>query len=116
MKPTISLINHGKIIAAHDSKEKRAQEFLRNLYRNHKDTMTELFGKQTRVFTGSVRYWVWKVPFENETFVVFCSKRGTTYELEYPGTFEDFREDADIGDKCVRFLEYMLAKITSIRR
>lgn len=115
MRDSVKLINHSKVMDAHDSKTERGQKFLFGLYRDHKDTMTEKFGRQTRTFTGFVRHWVWDVPFEDQTFRVFCSKRGTAYEVVYDGPIEKFQEDVKIGAKCVRFLEYMLGRFSDTK-
>jgi hypothetical protein len=115
MKDSVNLMNHRKVIDAHDSKSERGQKFLMALYRNHKDTMTEKFGRQTRTFTGNVRHWVWDIVFEERIFRVFCSKRGTSYEIDYPEGIEAFYEDGAIGDKCIRFLEYMFKRLTDTK-
>lgn len=115
MAHSVSLMNHPKIMDVHDVKTERGRYFLRGLYENHKDTMKEKFGSQTRVFLGNHRHWVWDIPFEECTFRVFCSKRGTVYEVDYPAGCNIFREDKAIGDKCVRFLEYMLKRLTDTK-
>lgn len=115
MENSISIMNQPKVLNAHDTKSERGQRFLMRLYRNHKDTMTEKFGRQTRVFTGNVRHWVWDIVFEERIFRVFCSKKGTSYEVDYPEGLEAFREDKAIGEKCVRFLEYMLKRLTDTK-
>ncbi len=115
MENSVSVINHRKVIDAHDVKDARGQQFLMQLYRNHKDTMTAKFGRQSRIFTGTNKHWVWNVMFEDRVFHVFCSKRGTKYEVDYPEGLEGFYEDDDIGNKCVRFLEYMLSRLTDTK-
>ena len=65
MENSVSVINHRKVIDAHDVKDARGQQFLMQLYRNHKDTMTAKFGRQSRIFTGTNKHWVWPSFFTN---------------------------------------------------
>lgn len=55
---------------------------------------------------------VWNVNFEGEKFTIYSNtKRGTTYEIEYNGTYQDFFDDNEVGNKAKRFLKQLLKEL-----
>lgn len=111
MKDSIDLINNIKVMNAHDAKTDAGLSFLINLYNHNKKTMLEKLGRQTKTFTGTRRVWIWEYPFEGHTFYIMCSKRGTSYEVEYPAGVTAFSTDDKIGNVCIRFLSHIVEEV-----
>lgn len=45
------------------------------------DAFKNIFGRQTSVFTGEFRYYVWRREFKGYTFLIFSSNKGTSFEI-----------------------------------
>jgi hypothetical protein len=113
---SMPLINHPvfcdfvSVRAASSIKQHIKQMML--LYGHNKERMKKVFGRQTTTVNLASRYWVWEVPYKNETFLVYCSKEGTAYELLLGDRrWNDIRNNKELGHLCVKFWKYMYRKL-----
>ena len=75
------------------------------LFGGNKDNFKKLYGKQLTTMRLTHRSWIWKQVVDGFTFYIFCSVKGTTYEISYPAEYINFLKDKKAGKASIKFLE-----------
>ena len=65
-----------------------------------KNEFTQIFGVHNKTFRGEFLNYIWIVSFKDETFEIFTSNRGTTYEIVC--SYEDVQKKEEV---CIEFLK-----------
>jgi len=80
--------------------------------RNDKQ-LKEMFGKCSFANNDWEYYTrVWVVDFEGETYLIYSSYKGTSYEMVIEDKMYDhFNKSESIGDKLIEFTDYLIAKM-----
>lgn len=111
---TIPIVNNIKYNDWLSSKmhtdKKNFDEFML-LTRKNVKTFKRLFAEQNGCYTTWYRSWIWIINFKGYDFYLCTSKRGTTIELSYDGSYEEFRDDDVVGDYCIEFVMDLIEDI-----
>jgi hypothetical protein len=79
------------------------------LNRNNKNYFKKILGKQYTTMNLEFRNWIWVIDFKEISFNIFCSTRGSSYEII--GKIEDlFINEEKIKD----FLLFIVSKLKEI--
>ncbi len=74
-----------------------------------------ILGDASIVKIFEYRNWIWAFEIDGYIFQVLSSVQGTTYEVLYNGTFEEFVKDNKISSSIRRFLKYIEIKLSTIK-
>jgi len=88
-------------------------QFLLN--HNNLKQFKEIFGPPEFSYQGEYREYVWFVPFEDITMVVYSGERGTSYEVKTSQSLEDFTGDTKTGETIIRFLTWVTERLKQKR-
>lgn len=75
------------------------------LTQNNLKEFKELFGEPEFSYQNEYREYVWIVPFEDLTVVIFTGEHGTSYEVRTTDTIAEFQADKSLGESLIRFLK-----------
>lgn len=78
------------------------------------DEFKQIFGKQTGTFIGEFRYYMWVRTFDNETFIVVSSNKGTSVEIVYDLHITNIMTDNEKGKKIIAFVNYLIDELEKV--
>lgn len=87
--------------------------FFHILYKKNIKALTKIFGKQTGIWVGEFRFYIWKREFKGYTFLIFSSNKGTSYELITNNLLWDKGNKNIVkeGKIIIEFIEDVLKKL-----
>ena len=68
----------------------------------------KMWGRANFRYEGEFVYSVWEREFSGETFLVFSSDKGTSYEIKTDEGFMDFRDNKVKGSICFDFISEII--------
>lgn len=95
------------------NKKKTLDKFML-LYAKNTKRLKKIYGEQSATYLGEFRYYIWIIPFEKETFLVFSSNKGTSIEIVYDKCLDYFIDDKEIGNKIIKFVKHLLEKLEEV--
>jgi hypothetical protein len=81
------------------------------LYSNHKERFEELWGRWNYYFCSEYRHYIWCRKYKDNIFYVWSGKRGTSIEIEYEGSPEQYAKDTDTIAIVKEFIDYIAGKV-----
>lgn len=82
------------------------------LYPNHKNLFEQLWGRWDYYYSHEFRHYVWRREYNNHVFYVWSGRRGTSIDIEYHGTPEQYVKDADTIAVVKEFVDYLAGLVT----
>lgn len=114
---THSIRNNNAVISrdhyTFSTREGIKDQFILN--HNNLKQFKEIFGAPEFSFQGEYRDYVWFVPFEDITMVVYSGERGTSYEIRSDQPMNKFKEDTRTGETIIRFLTELTERLKQKR-